>query len=106
MVTCYAIQFKKKPACFFLTLQEVAAKLGKKEVGARAVVHADVSLGLPTDRPGFGFKVVLRVEGVEDQAILDATHDVSYTVVTITGTDSLLVNRCAHTAALCAKASW
>lgn len=87
-------------------LQASAAKLGKREVGARAVVHADVSLGLPTDRPGFGFKVVLRVEGVEDQAVLDATHEVSYTVVTITGTDSLLVNRCAHTAALCAKASW
>ncbi|KAH9056552.1 hypothetical protein EDB87DRAFT_1210010 [Lactarius vividus] len=48
---------------------------GKKEVGAQAVVHADVSLGRPTDRPGFGLKVVLRVEGVEDQSIIDAAHE-------------------------------
>ncbi len=66
-------------------------------------MHADVSLGQPTDRPGFGLKVVLRVEGVEDQAIIDAAHEVSYTVVTAAGTDGLVVNRCVHTAALCAK---
>ena len=39
-------------------------------------MHADVSLGRPTDRLGFGLKVTLRVEGVEDQAILDAAHEV------------------------------
>ncbi|KAH9998462.1 OsmC/Ohr family [Russula compacta] len=63
-------------ACFLASIQAAAAKVGKKEVGARAVVHADVTLGQPTDRPGYGFKVVLRVEGVEDQAILDATHEI------------------------------
>ena len=68
---------KKNPACFLGALQASAAKLGKREVGARAVVHSDVSLGVPTDRPGFGLKVVLRVEGVEDQAIIDAAHEVS-----------------------------
>lgn len=75
-----------------ITLQDVAAKQGKTEVGARAVVHADVSLGLASDRPGFGFKAVLRVEGVEDQEILDAAHEVSYTVFTTNRTDGLLAN--------------
>ena len=42
------------------------------------MVHADVVLGQPTDRPGYGLKVVLRVEGVEDQAILDAAHEVHH----------------------------
>lgn len=62
-------------------IQAAAGKKGKKEVGERAVVHADVILGQPTDRPGYGLKVVLRVEGVEDQAILDAAHEVSREVV-------------------------
>jgi hypothetical protein len=84
-------------------VQIAATRLGKKEVGARAIVHADVSLGLPTDRPGFGLKVVLRVEGVEDQAILDTAHEVSYIVVTAAGTNGLIVNRYVHTAALCAR---
>jgi len=63
-------------ACFLSAVQEAATKLGKREVGAQAVVHADVSLGHPTDRPGFGLKVVLRVEGVEDQAIFDTAHGI------------------------------
>jgi organic hydroperoxide reductase OsmC/OhrA len=91
---------EKKTACFLSAVQVAATKLGKREVGARAVIHADVTLGRPTDRPGFGLKVLLRVEGVEDQAILDAAHEVSCTLVTTTGTDVLFVNRCAHTAAL------
>jgi uncharacterized OsmC-like protein len=63
-------------ACFLGTIQAVATKQGKKDVGAQAVVHADVSLGRPTDRSGFGLEVVLRVEGVEDQTIIDAAHEV------------------------------
>ena len=69
---------KIKIACFLSAIQAAAGKGGKKEVGERAVVHADVILGLPTDRPGYGLKVVLRVEGVEDQAILDAAHEVRH----------------------------
>lgn len=84
-------------------VQTAATKLGKKEVGARAVVHADVSMGQPTDRLGYGLKVVLRIEGVEDQAILDTAHEVSSIVVTATGTNGLVVNRCVHSAALCAR---
>jgi hypothetical protein len=63
-------------ACFLASIQASAAKLGKKEAAAQAVVHADVALGLPTDRAGYGLKVALRVEGVKDQAIIDAAHEV------------------------------
>lgn len=42
------------------------------------MVHADVSIGRPKDAPGFGLGVVLHVEGVEDQAILDAAHEVGH----------------------------
>ena len=65
------------------------------------MVHADVILGQPTDRPGYGLKVVLRVEGIDDQAILDAAHEVGHKAVVITGIDGFLVNRCVRTAALC-----
>jgi hypothetical protein len=84
-------------------VQEAATRLGKREVGAQAVVHANVSLGQPTDRPGFGLKVVLRIEGVQDQAILDAAHEVSYLVVSPAGDNGLIANRSVHTAALCAR---
>jgi len=84
-------------------VQDAATKLGKREVGAQAVVHADVSLGQPMDRPGSGLKVVLRVEGVGDQAILDAPHRVSFIVVTAAGTNGLIVNSTVHIAALCAR---
>ena len=85
-------------------VQAAAGKKGKKEVGERAVVHADVILGQPTDRPGFGLKVVLRVEGVEDQAILDAAHEVGHEVVVLSlELKAFLVNRCVHTVALCVK---
>ena len=89
-------------ACFLSAVQSAATKLGKREVGAQAVVHAYVSLGQPTDRPGFGLKVVLRVEGVDDQAIIDTAHEVSHIVATAAGINRFIVNRCAHTAALCA----
>jgi hypothetical protein len=67
------------------------------------VVHADVSIGRTKDVPGLGLKVVLRIEGVEDQAILDAAHEVGYTVI-VTTTETDVVNRCVHTVALCAMA--
>jgi organic hydroperoxide reductase OsmC/OhrA len=66
------------PACFLGAIQVAATRAGKKEVGDRALVHADVSIGRTQDVPGLGLKVVLRIEGVEDQAILDAAHEVGY----------------------------
>jgi len=62
-------------ACFLGAIQAAAAKQRKKEGVAQAVVHADVALGLPTGHAGYGLKVALRVEGVEDQAIIDAAHE-------------------------------
>jgi hypothetical protein len=83
-------------------LQVAASRAGKKEVGERAVVNADVSIGRTQVVPGLGLKVVLRVEGVEDQAILDAAHEVRYTVI-VTTTETDVVDRCVHTVALCAR---
>ena len=40
-------------------------------------MHTKVYLGHPTDREGFGLKVDINVEGVEDDAIIAAAHDVS-----------------------------
>ncbi len=45
---------RDKPACFLSAVQVAAAKAGKREVGACAVVHADVSPGRLKDVPGFG----------------------------------------------------
>lgn len=82
-------------------IQVAATRAGKKEVGERALVHADVSIGQTKEIPGLGLKVVLRIEGVEDQAILDAAHEVGYALV-ITATETYVTNRCVHTVALCA----
>ncbi len=68
---------KNEIACFLDAIQAAARERGKKEVGERAIVHASVILGQPTDRPGYGLNVVLSIEGLEDQAILDAAHEVS-----------------------------
>ena len=84
------------------SIQVAATRAGKKEVGERAVVNADVSIGRTKEVPGLGIQVVLRIEGVEDQAILDAAHEVGYTVV-VTTTETDFVNRCVHTVALCAR---
>ena len=79
MVDSHVVNEKK--ACFLDAIQAAAEKRGKKEVGKRAVVHADVIFGQTADRPGYGLKVVLRVEGVDDQAILDAANDVRHKCV-------------------------
>ena len=71
-------------------IQIAADKAGKKEVGERAVMHADVSIGGTKNIPGMGLKTVLRIEGVEDQAILDAAHEVSYSILLL----SITENRC------------
>ena len=52
----WLIMGEKKQACFLGAIQAAAEKRGKKEVGERAVVHADVIFGESTDRPGYGLK--------------------------------------------------
>ena len=93
---------KKKTACFLGAIQVAATRAGKKEVGERASVNADVSIGRTKEIPGLGLSVVLRIEGVEDQAILDAAHEVSFTIVVMTA-ETDVVNRCVLTVALCVR---
>jgi len=62
-------------ACFLGAIQAVAKKMGKEEMGKKAVVHATVHLGEPNEMKGFGLGVDIQVEGV-DREVLDAAHAV------------------------------
>lgn len=57
----------------------MAARAGKKELGEKAKVHSKVYLGHPKDPnlEGFGLRVELSVEGIEDDDIIAAAHNVS-----------------------------
>lgn len=66
-------------ACFLGALQMVAGQKGKSEAAKNAVIHAKVHIGNPSDLPGFGLEVELKVEGIEDQALIDAAHEVTTT---------------------------
>ncbi|KAF8971262.1 OsmC/Ohr family, partial [Flammula alnicola] len=61
-------------ACLLGAIQAMARKLGKEEMGKNAVVRTSVHLGQPTDLPGFGLSVDIKVEGV-DEELLKAGHD-------------------------------
>ncbi|KAF8317901.1 organic hydroperoxide resistance protein [Clavulina sp. PMI_390] len=61
-------------ACFLGALQAVAAQQGKKDAVKNASITANVHIGTPNDRPGFGIAVDLTVSGVEDQELIDAAH--------------------------------
>jgi hypothetical protein len=54
----------------------VAGKAGKKDATKNAVIHAQVHLGEPKDIGGFGIAVDIKVEGVEDDALIQAAHEV------------------------------
>jgi hypothetical protein len=59
-------------------LQFVAGKAGKKDAAAKAKIHSSVTLGTAVERDGFSLKVDLKVEGVEDEALLKAAHEVRF----------------------------
>ena len=63
-------------ACFLGALQLVAAKAGKKEVAAKAKIHTAVHLGVPEGMEGFGINVDIKVEGIEDESLIKAAHEV------------------------------
>lgn len=65
-------------ACFLGALQLVASKAGKKELAANAKIHTYVHLGTPEGMPGFGVNVDIKVEGVPDEGLIHAAHEVSY----------------------------
>ncbi|KAJ2932253.1 hypothetical protein H1R20_g4816, partial [Candolleomyces eurysporus] len=60
-------------SCFLGAIQFKARELGKQDQGKNAVVHAQVHIGPPNERPGLGLAVDLTVEGV-DQELLEAAH--------------------------------
>jgi len=62
-------------SCFLGALQFVAGKAGKKEAAANAKIHSSVTLGQAVELDGFALKVDLKVEGVEDDALIKAAHE-------------------------------
>jgi hypothetical protein len=54
----------------------VAGKTGKKHAVKSAVVHTEVHLGEPNAIGGFGLAVDIKVEGVDDDALIHAGHEV------------------------------
>ena len=57
----------------------MAARSGDsaKEAAKNAKIHTKVHIGEPNDQPGFGLAVEIIVEGVKDQALIEAAHKVS-----------------------------
>ena len=63
--------------CFLNALRSVAGQTGERAEAARnAKVHAQVHMGKPKDLPGFGIAVELKVEGIKDQDLINAAHQV------------------------------
>lgn len=56
----------------------MASRADKKEIAEQAKVTANVFLGHPTDpnMEGFGLRVEITVDGCEDEALIQAAHDV------------------------------
>lgn len=54
----------------------VAGQRGSSEAIKNAAVHTSVHIGPPEGSEGFGLAVDIHVEGVEDQALIDAGHAV------------------------------
>lgn len=67
-------------ACFLGALQFVAGNAGKKEAAAKAKIHSSVVLGPAVEMEGFALKVDLKVEGIEDESLIKAAHEVSPTL--------------------------
>lgn len=56
----------------------MARKTGKKHAAENAVVHTEVHLGEPNAIGGFGLAVDIKVEGVDDDALIQAGHEVRF----------------------------
>lgn len=64
------------PACFLGALQMMAGRMGKKDAANNAVIHVDVHLGEAEKLGGFGLAVDIKVEGVKDEELIKAGHEV------------------------------
>ena len=67
-------------ACFLGALQMVANRLGKSDAVKGAVIHTSVHLGEAEQIGGFGIAVDIKVEGVEDEDVIKAGHEVCGTL--------------------------
>ena len=56
----------------------VAGRLGKSEAVKDAVIHTNVHLGEAGQIGGFGIAVDIKVEGVEDEEVIKAGHEVCF----------------------------
>lgn len=71
------------PACFLGALQFVAGKAGKKEAAAKAKIHSSVVLGHAAEMEGFALKVNIKVEGIEDESLIKAAHEVNLSMCSL-----------------------
>jgi len=62
-------------SCFLGALQFVSRQSGNKDAAANAKIHSSVSLGPAVGMSGFGLKVDLKVEGVDDANLIQAAHE-------------------------------
>ncbi|KZP19836.1 OsmC-like protein [Athelia psychrophila] len=62
-------------SCFLGALHMMAKKTGKEDLAKNAVIHARVHLGEAEKIGGFGIAVDISVEGVEDDALIQAAHE-------------------------------
>lgn len=57
-------------------MQMMAGRMGKSDAVKEAVIHTSVHLGEAEQIGGFGIAVDIRVEGVEDEEVIKAGHEV------------------------------
>ena len=46
------------------------------DAAANAKIHTSVHIGAPENMEGFAFNVDLKVEGVQDEKLIEAAHEV------------------------------
>lgn len=61
----------------------MAGQAGKRDAAAKAKIHSSVVLGHSAEMDGFALKVDLKVEGIEDDALIKAAHEVVFFSVVI-----------------------
>ncbi|KII92573.1 hypothetical protein PLICRDRAFT_172648 [Plicaturopsis crispa FD-325 SS-3] len=62
-------------SCLLGATQMMARKLGKADAVKDAKINVSVHLGEPEGLGGFGIAVDIKVEGIEDQEVIDAGHE-------------------------------
>ena len=73
---CQSLTTLVVTACFLGALQMMAGRLGKSDAVKDAVIHTNVHLGEAEQIGGFGIAVDVKVEGVEDEEVIRAGHEV------------------------------